>query len=246
MKLDGERMESESLEDWLQRVLAEEVDVRPPKKNSELEKKYIERCAKVVLYGEKSPAAYCELRRCGGQLELCSVVVDAPKRGIGLSHELVRLALSRAAQDPIVSGQPLDRQEPPLVFAFTRSAALARTLTKAGFEIQPARRRWSRLFLFRSASANLSLRVQFALARERVVRTITMLTRDRKKAKGQIGNLGEYHLFTRTDGPPEQQEEPMTTDGIIALGMNVVRVTDDDLKPKTATTEETVAWDEGE
>ena len=239
-------MDELSLEDWLQQVLAEEIDVRPPKRSPELERKYIEKCAKVVLYGEKRPAAYCELRRCGGQLELCSVIVDEDKRGIGLSHELVRLALARAAGDPIVSGQPLDEHKPPLVFAFTRSAALARSLTKAGFEIRPARRRGSRLFLFRSASANLPLRVQLGLAWERSIRALTMLTRDRRKARGQIGHLAEYHLFTRTPGAPTPQVEPLTTDGVVALGMNVVRVTDDDLKPKRATTDETVAWDEGE
>ena len=239
-------MEEVSLEDWLQRVLAEEIDVRPPKRNPELEKRYVERCAKVVLYGEKRPAAYCELRRCGGELELCSVIVDAEKRGIGLSHELVRLALARAAQDPIVSGRPIDDHRPPLIFAFTRSAALATTLTKAGFDIRPASRRWCRLFLWRSASANLPLRVQLSLAWERSVRMLTMLCRDRRKARGQLSGLGEYHLFTRVAGALQAKEEPMTTDGIVALGMNVVRVTDEDLKPKRATTDETVAWDEGE
>ncbi len=231
----------------MQRVLVEEIDVRPRKSNVNKEESYLQQCAHVTLYGEKRPAGHCELRRCGGALELCTVIVDSEKRGIGLSHELVRQALARAAQDPIVSGLPLGGHEPPLIFAFTRSAALATTLTKAGFKIQPAKRRMSRLFLWKSASANLPIRVQFGLLRERLGRSISMFSSDRKKAKQQISNVGKYHLFTRIAGPLQPQDEPMTTDGIFALGMNVVRVTDKDLNEQNnASSEQTQAWDEGE
>ena len=201
----------------------------------------------MTLFGEVRPAGHCELRRCGGALELCTVIVDSEKRGIGLSHELVRQALARAAQDPIVSGLPLGNYEPPLVFAFTKSAALATTLTKAGFKIQPAKRKMSRLFLWKSASVNLPIRIQLGLARERFVRSITMLFRDRRKVKQQIGRVGQYHLFTRIAGALQPRDEPMTTDGIFALGMNVVRVTEKDLgDANIASSEKTQAWDEGE
>jgi len=92
------------------------------------------------------------------------------------------------------------------------------------------------------------------LAKERLGRTIKMLFKDRRKAKQQVGNVGEYHLFTRIAGSLPEREEPMTTDGIVALGMNVVRVTDEDLvdedelkQQKSQISDQKVhAWDEGE
>lgn len=234
----------------MQRVLREEIDVRPPKSNVKKEEEYLQRCAHVTLYGEKRPAGHCELRRCGGGIELCTVIVDSEKRGIGLSHELIRLSLSRATQDPIVSGKPLDNHEPPLIFSFTRSAALATSLTKAGFKIQPAKRKMSRLFLWKSASANLPLKIQFGLFRERLGRAFIMIFRERKKVKQQISRVGDYHLFTRIAGAPKPIDEPMTTEGIFALGMNVVRVTDKDLKNddggNLVSTAKTKLWDDGE
>jgi len=238
----------------LQRVLAEEVDLRPPKSSVDKEEEYLQKCAHITLFGKIRPAGHCELRRCGGALELCTVIVDSEKRGIGLSHELIRLALSRATQDPIVSGKPLGGHEPPLIFAFTRSASLATTLTKAGFKIQPPKRKISRLFLWRSASANLPIKIQLGLVRERLGRAFIMLLRGRGKVRQQIRGVGDYHLFTRIAGAPEPQEEPMTTEGIFALGMNVVRVTDRDLKTTNGNDEEvnqgsssqTKAWDDGE
>ena len=207
----------------------------------------MQRCAHVTLYGQLRPAGHCELRRCGGALELSTVIVDSEKRGIGLSHELVRLALSRANQDPIVSGQSLVNHKPPLIFSFTRSAALATTLTKAGFKIQPAKRKLSRLFLWKSASANLPVRIQLALAIDRITRSFTMLFRNLSKAKKQIKGTSDYHLFVRIAGPPKPKDEPMTTDGVLALGMNVVRVTDKDLnQTKKVSSEKTLAWDVGE
>ncbi len=247
-------MEQEGTGEWLLRLLGEEADLRPPKSSAEKEEEYLKKCAHVTLFGEFRPAAHCELRPCGGALELCTLIVDPEKRGIGLSHELVRLSLERAAQDPIVSGQALGDHSPPLIFSFTRSAALATSLTKGGFRIQPARRRFCRLFLWRSASANLPIFVQLNLAKERLGRTIKMLFKDRRKAKQQVGNVGEYHLFTRIAGSLPEREEPMTTDGIVALGMNVVRVTDEDLvnenelgQEKSQISDQKVhAWDEGE
>ena len=247
-------MEQEGTGEWLLRMLGEEVDLRLPKSSAEKEEEYLKKCAHVTLFGEQRPAAHSELRRCGGALELCTVIVDPEKRGIGLSHELVRLSLERAAQDPIVSGQALGDHSPPLIFSFTRSAALATSLTKGGFRIQPARRRFCRLFLWRSASANLPIFVQLGLAKERLGRTIKMLFKDRRKAKQQVGNVSEYHLFTRIAGSLPEREEPMTTDGIVALGMNVVRVTDEDLvdedelnQQKSQISDQKVhAWDEGE
>ena len=247
-------MEQEGTGEWLLRVLAEELDLRPPKSSAEKEEEYLKKCAHVTLFGEQRPAAHCELRRCGKALELCTVVVDSEKRGIGLSHELVRLSLERAAQDPIVSGQTLGEHSPPLIFSFTRSAALATSLIKGGFRIQPAKRRFCRLFLWRSASANLPIFVQLALARERLGRTIKMLFKDQRKAKQQVGNVGEYHLFTRIAGNLPEREEPMTTDGIVALGMNVARVTDEDLidgdelnhQKSPISDQKTHSWDEGE
>lgn len=247
-------MEQEGTGEWLLRMLGEEVDLRLPKSSAEEEEEYLKKCAHVTLFGEQRPAAHSELRRCGGALELCTVIVDPEKRGIGLSHELVRLSLERAAQDPIVSGQALGDHSPPLIFSFTRSAALATSLTKGGFRIQPARRRFCRLFLWRSASANLPIFVQLGLAKERLGRTIKMLFKDRRKVKQQVGNVGEYHLFTRIAGSLPEREEPMTTDGIVALGMNVVRVTDEDLvdedelnQQKSQISDQKVhAWDEGE
>lgn len=247
-------MEQEGTGQWLLRVLREEADLRPSKSSAEKEEEYLKKCAHVTLFGEQRPAAHCELRRCGRALELCTVIVDTEKRGIGLSHELVRLSLERAAQDPILSGQTLGAHSPPLIFTFTRSAALATSLTKGGFKIQPARRRFCRLFLWRSASANLPIFVQLGLARERLGRTVKMLLKDRRKAKQQVGNVGEYHLFTRIAGSLPDREEPMTTDGIVALGMNVARITDKDLideggskhqKPQVSD-QKAHAWDEGE
>ena len=77
------RIEQEGRGEWLQRVLAEEVDVRPPKSNVNKEEEYLQRCAHVTLFGQVRPAGHCELRRCGGALELCTVIVDSEKRGIG-------------------------------------------------------------------------------------------------------------------------------------------------------------------
>ena len=247
-------MEQEGTGEWLLRLLRDEADLRLPKSSAEKEEEYLKKCAHVTLFGEQRPAAHSELRRCGGALELCTVIVDPEKRGIGLSHELVRLSLERAAQDPIVSGQALGDHSPPLIFSFTRSAALATSLTKGGFRIQPARRRFCRLFLWRSASANLPIFVQLGLAKERLGRTMKMLFKVRRKAKQQVGNVGEYHLFTRIAGSLPEREEPMTTDGIVALGMNVVRVTDEDLvdedelnQQKSQISDQKVhAWDEGE
>lgn len=218
------------LEEWLSHVLSEELDLRPPKTSHEKEMRYLSRTAHITLWGEKQPAGHCELRRCGKALELSTVIVDKAKRGIGISHELVRIACERAGQDPIVSAQPLDRFEPPLVFCFTRSAALATTLTKAGFKIQPAQRKMCRLFLWKSASANLPFGVQLALFGERFFRYLSLLLTHRKKAKAQTRHLSDYHLFTRIAGSVGQREEPLTTEGVFALGMNVVRVTDDDLE----------------
>lgn len=81
-----------------------------------------------------------------------------------------------------------------------------------------------------------------------------MLFKDRRKVKQQVGNVGEYHLFTRIAGSLPEREEPMTTDGIVALGMNVVRVTDEDLidedelnqQQSQISDQKVHAWDEGE
>ncbi len=246
-------MEQMSTEAWLAEVLSEELDVRPPKSNHEREAKHLSRTPHVTLYGERRPAGHCELRRIGAALELATVIVDKEKRGIGLSHELVRIAIERAGQDPIISGQTMGSFTPPLVFCFTKSAALATTLTKAGFRIQPARRRASRLFLWKSASANLPIRVQIHLAGVRFVRFLILLSKHRHKAMAQAGNLSNYHLFTRIAGASVDdggKREPLTSGDVTALGMNVVRVTEkdfekDDESGSTAVAEpETVhSWD---
>jgi len=239
-------VEEESHESWLQRLLPGEPDLRTAKKNESKESDYLSRTPHVVLYGRNRPAGHCELRRCGKALELCTVLVDHEQRGIGLSHELVRLALQRAHQDPIVAGRAVDDHEPPLVFSFTRSAALAATLTKAGFKMRPPVRNSTRLFIWKSASSNLPLRVQLSLAADRTVRFLRLLFSNRKKAMGQAKHLSEYHLFTRVAGPVENQL-PSSEDGVIsAYGMDVVRVTEEQFAEATASTQEVDAWDEGE
>lgn len=258
-------MDQVDVEEWLGEVLLSELDVRPPRATLAKERNYLSRTAHVTLYGQYRPAGHCELRRHGGALELATVIVDEEKRGIGLSHELVRIAMERAGQDPIITGQALGNFTPPLVFCFTKSAALATTLTKAGFKIQPARRRFSRLYLWKSASANLPLGVQISLGFERLFRYLNLLVKHRAKAKQQAGHLSEYHLFTRVAGRYTQRDGGgemsggeaddgglLTSGKVTALGMDVVRVTDEDFQNEKmqrtdkGSTDQSLAWDEGE
>ena len=79
---------------------------------------------------------------------------------------------------------------------------------------------------------------------------MVVIFRERKKFKQQISRVGDYHLFTRIAGAPKPNDEPLTTEGVFALGMNVVRVTDKDLKNEDddflVSTAITKSWDDGE
>jgi GNAT superfamily N-acetyltransferase len=242
----------EPLEDWLNRMLVDNIDLRSPSKDAAREAKRLDKVAKVTMLEDGAPIGHLELERRAGAIEFCTVVVDPGHRGRGLSHELVRQGVERADRDPIVAGVALDdpdEQRGVLLFSFTRNAALAATLVAAGFKLRSPRRKWSTLWLIPSSIYNLPFLVRMATVVDRIKRNTPMLLRDRKRFWHQKKNLGDYHMFTLWS--PDARAHVHASgedfaDRVDALGMDMVRVTEDSFHQDPASGADVRAWDEAE
>ena len=245
-------MRDEPLEDWLNRMLVDNIDLRSPSKDAAREVKRLDKVAKITLLEDGAPIGHLELERRAGAIEFCTVVVDPGHRGRGLSHELVRQGVERADRDPIVAGVALDdpdEQRGVLLFSFTRNAALAATLVAAGFKLRSPRRKWSTLWLIPSSIYNLPFLVRVAIVVDRIKRNVPMLLHDRKRFWHQKRNLGDYHLFTLWSPDARAPAHALSDDfseRIDALGMDMVRVTEESFSNDNAREEDVRAWDEAE
>ena len=245
-------MRDEPLEDWLNRMLVDNIDLRSPSKDAAREAKRLDKVAKVTMLEDGAPIGHLELERRAGAIEFCTVVVDPGHRGRGLSHELVRQGVERADRDPIVAGVALDvpdEQRGVLLFSFTRNAALAATLVAAGFKLRSPRRKWSTLWLIPSSIYNLPFLVRMATVIDRIKRNTPMLLRDRKRFWHQKKNLGDYHMFTLWSPDARAHVHASSedfSDRVDALGMDMVRVTEDSFSQDPAGGEDVRAWDEAE
>lgn len=102
---------------WLVQRLREEGDLRPPYRLKR-ERKWVAE-ATALRDDEGRILAYTERRKHLFATEITTVVVDPAHRGKGLSHDLIRAAVSA-------------NQDRPLIL-FTRSEALERAITRLGF-----------------------------------------------------------------------------------------------------------------
>ena len=189
---------SESLATWLVASLEVEEDLRPPLSIAR-ETKRLDRIAKVVHTRVEEVVGYAELRRVGRGIELATVVIDPEHRGKGHAHQLVHDAWDRWRQDPVLHGAELGAQvlvAGPLI-SFTRAPAMAAALTGGGFQIVAPRRRWSRLWLWRSDIATLPLGVQSALFLDRLVRVLALLRHRPSRLAHHWRHRADYRLFVR-------------------------------------------------
>ncbi|MDE0708182.1 MAG: hypothetical protein OSB33_04460, partial [Candidatus Poseidoniales archaeon] len=138
----------------------------------------------------------------------------------------------------------------PLI-SFTRDAAMAAALVGGGFTMIPRKRRASRLWLWRSDFAALSLKTQFALVIDRSYRGIIFLFTSPKRIPHFIRHSRNYRLFVRipetAERPPPRMHMRSEREGGVAPEimdqMDAVAFTMKDIEtsPKQIT-----AWDEGE
>ena len=245
-------MRDEPVEVWLNRMLTDSIDLRAPSKDVAREAGRLDKVAKVTLLEDGAPVGHLELERRGGAIEFCTVIVDPGHRGRGLSHELVRQGVERGDRDPIVAGLALDDVDVDrgvLLFSFTRSAALAATLVAAGFKLRTPRRRWSTFWIIPTSIYNLPFLVRVAIVVDRIKRNVPMLLHDRKRFWHQKKNLGDYHLFTLWSPDARAPAHALSDDfseRIDALGMDMVRVTEESFSNDNAREEDVRAWDEAE
>ena len=257
--------EDERVAIWLDTLLKVESDLRPSRGVVKETRKGPQNPRIMILEGGEL-AGYAELRRVGGAIELATVVVEPKLRGKGLAHEIVHQAWERWRQDPVIHGAPMgglvdlvnatqDEMGPQVVrgplISFTRDAAMAAALVGGGFTMIPRKRRASRLWLWRSDFAVLSLKTQFALAIDRLYRGIIFLFTSPKRIPHFIRHSRNYRLFVRipetAERPPPRMHMRSEREGGVAPEimdqMDAVAFTMKDIEtsPKQIT-----AWDEGE
>lgn len=90
--------------EWLCVNLASELDLRNPSRNRGGREGKASHSPHVIAMVDDNPAAYGELSRRGGVVELHTVLVDPSQRGKGWSHRAVTEARERWRQDIILNG----------------------------------------------------------------------------------------------------------------------------------------------
>ena len=261
---------------WLLKMQLENLDLRKPKS-----------LKKLILYLNKNPGifirnnagiiGFANMQRLGAIIELHTVVIDPQCRGEGHSHKLVYSAWERWKQDPILHGKSFDEnitfsnkknkskiRLPCQLIAFTRNAALASSLTSAGFKIAIPKRKWWSLWIIKTQLAQLNASSVLSIVLNRLMILIKMLIGEvipenniksgffkrflqkRRRLMHQLSNLSEYKLFIlstemqnkewpRKGGPNEEYYHPLEE-------INVTKFS----KEKEINPEEIIEWDSGE
>ena len=261
---------------WLLKMQLENLDLRKPKS-----------LKKLILYLNKNPGifirnnagiiGFANMQRLGTIIELHTVVIDPQCRGEGHSHKLVYSAWERWKQDPILHGKSFDEnitfsnkknkskiRLPCQLIAFTRNAALASSLTSAGFKIAIPKRKWWSLWIIKTQLAQLNASSVLSIVLNRLMILIKMLIGEvipenniksgffkrflqkRRRLMHQLSNLSEYKLFIlstemqdkewpRKGGPNEEYYHPLEE-------INVTKFS----KEKEINPEEIIEWDSGE
>lgn len=257
--------EDERIAIWLDALLNIEMDLRPSRGVSK-ETRLGSNTPRVLILEDGEMAGYAELRRVGGAIELATVVVEPKLRGKGFAHQIVQQAWERWRQDPVLHGVPLggeidlmkatqDDSEPEVVrgplVSFTRDAAMAAALVGGGFTMIPRKRRASRLWLWKSDFAALTLWTQVCIAMDRLYRCVIFMFKSPKRIPHFIRHSRDYRLFVRipetAERPPPRMHMRSEREGGVPadlLGqMDAVAFTMEDVD---TTTEQIAAWDEGE
>ena len=264
---------------WLLRMQYENLDLCKPKKLNKLILQ-LKTHPGIFIRNEGGILGHANLQRIGGVIELHTVVVEPELRGEGHSHKLIYSAWERWRQDPILHGKLLEskidltkREDsnnieneilPCKLIAFTRNAALASTLTSAGFKIAIPKRKWWNLWLIKTQLGQLKTNQLFSLSLNRFVSFVKMLGGEvipknnergglfkrffqrRRRLFHQLSYLGEYKLFIlsiemqkkdwpRKGGPNEEYYHPLEE-------INVATFTN----KKDVNPEEITEWDSGE
>ncbi len=264
---------------WLLRMQHENLDLRKPKK---LDKLILElrKNLGIFIKNDNGILGYTNLQRMGSIIELHTIIIDPKSRGEGHSHKLIYSAWERWRQDPILHGKLLnskidftkkegsnDIEEdylPCQLIAFTRNAALASTLTSAGFKIAIPKRKWWNLWLIKTQLAQLKTSHLFYLSLNRIVAFIKLLGGEvipenndnagffkrffqrRRRLFHQLSHLGEYRLFIlstemqrkdwpRKGGPNEEYYHPLEEINVATFA-----------NKKDVAPEEITEWDSGE
>ena len=254
----------------------ENLDLRKPKS-----------LKKLILYLNKNPGifirnnagiiGFANMQRLGTIIELHTVVIDPQCRGEGHSHKLVYSAWERWKQDPILHGKSFDEnitfsnkknkskiRLPCQLIAFTRNAALASSLTSAGFKIAIPKRKWWSLWIIKTQLAQLNASSVLSIVLNRLMILIKMLIGEvipenniksgffkrflqkRRRLMHQLSNLSEYKLFIlstemqnkewpRKGGPNEEYYHPLEEINVTTFS-----------KEKEINPEEIIEWDSGE
>jgi len=200
------------------------------------------------------------------------VVVDPGHRGQGYCHRIVHEAWERWRQDPIVHGRSVipeinlakamrvggESPEPSVVrgplVSFTRDAAMAAGLVGGGFSMVQRRRRFSRLWLYRSDLATLPLGIQFAFLIDRTLRGLRLLIHRPGRILHHLRHGRDYRLFIRHTAdaerlPPRRIGERQQEAQAKAIAQDVIDQLDSiafTMMEPPVDSESVTAWDEGE
>ena len=196
--MDEEHPSSPDAKDaiWLVSMIRKEMDIWGPLKEIVAVRRW-RRHPRILLHDRNGLFGHAVLDRLGPSIELRTVVLDPRVRGQGRSHELVEQAVSRWYQDALIhrTTPPLESSARRPLVSWTRSAALAATYHRAGFSLVQPERRWSRLWLFRSSLATLTVRLQISIVLNRILRGVSMLFQNPTRLRHQMFHLNEYRLF---------------------------------------------------
>ena len=261
---------------WLLKMQLENLDLRKPKILKKLIAQFNQNSG-ILIRNNRGILGYANMQRLGRIIELHTVVVDPEFRGEGHSHKLIYSAWERWKQDPILHGKSFDSKInffdesneeelalPCQLIAFTRNAALASSLTSAGFKIAIPKRKWWSLWLIKTQLAQLETGPLFYLFLNRFLMFIKMLIGEgipknnvksgflkrflqkRRRLMHQLSNLSEYKLFImstemqnkewpRKGGPNEEYYHPLEEINVATFS-----------KEKQIEPEEIAEWDSGE
>ena len=261
---------------WLLKMQHANLDLRKPKSLKKLILQ-LNQNPGIFIRNSKGILGYANMQRLGNIIELHTLVIDPKFRGEGHSHKLVYSAWERWKQDPILHGKSFvgkinifddsDKNEiklPCQLIAFTRSAALASSLTSAGFRIAIPKRKWWSLWIIKSQLGQLNTSSLFNLFLNRFLVFLKMLVGEvipvnniksgffrrflqkRRRLMHQLSNLKEYKLFIlstemqnkewpRKGGPNEEYYHPLEEINVATFS-----------KEKQIESEEIIEWDSGE
>ena len=261
---------------WLLKMQLENLDLRKPKNLKKLIAQFNQNSG-ILIRNNRGILGYANMQRLGRIIELHTVVVDPEFRGEGHSHKLIYSAWERWKQDPILHGKSFESKInfidesnenelalPCQLIAFTRNAALASSLTSAGFKIAIPKRKWWSLWLIKTQLAQLKTGHLFYLFLNRFLIFIKMLIGEevpknnvktglfkrflqkRRRLMHQLSNLSEYKLFImstemqnkewpRKGGPNEEYYHPLEEINVATFS-----------KEKQIKPEKIAEWDSGE